>query len=555
MLQRCVGRSLFCTAVCVWSTVIPSTRAYAQTQSAPVPSAQLTLEQALELGESRSESIAIAQAGVRHAEGDRVRARSGLWPQLSASGGYDRTLATEFGDLFSGGGSTCREFSATPAAPLADRVSEIERAIDCGAIGSNLFGNRGTVSLPFGRTNIWHANLAFSQNLYSGGRNGAQTALATAGRNAAELTVTSERAQLLFEVTQAYYDAALSDRLVAIANATLQQSNATLRQTDAAFRAGTQPEFELLRARVSRDSQTPLLIRQRANRDIAMLRLKQLLQLPAAYDLRIADALSDEMLPPPSVFAARVVPIETVIRAADPLQATVQRDIPVPDRSVVKQASAGVRASEATLKAALAERMPSLSLSSSYGRVAYPSNGLPVARDFRTNWTVGLGLQVPILTGGRLRGDALVARADLDAARVRLQQTQELAELDTRSAWAELVAARAAWEATGGTVQQAQRAYEIAEVRYRSGVSTQLELSDSQLLLEQAQANRALAARDLQVARARVALLPDLSLGNVAPLLQQQQPASPAVPPQPQTGSAGQLINASVVQGQTRGRQ
>ena len=35
------------------------------------------------------------------------------------------------------------------------------------------------------------------------------------------------------------------------------------------FDAGTQPEFEVLRARVSRDNQTPLVIRQRANREAA----------------------------------------------------------------------------------------------------------------------------------------------------------------------------------------------------------------------------------------------------------------------------------------------
>ncbi len=55
-------------------------------------------------------------------------------------------------------------------------------------------------------------------------------------------------------------------------------------------------------------------------------------------------------------------------------------------------------------------------------------------------------------------------------------------------------------------------AYEIAELRYREGLSTQLELSDARLLLQQAQANRAQAARDVQVARVRLALLPDLPL-------------------------------------------
>ena len=139
-------------------------------------------------------------------------------------------------------------------------------------------------------------------------------------------------------------------------------------------------------------------------------------------------------------------------------------------------------------------------------------------------------------------------RADVEQTRLQLQQTQELAALDTRSAWAELVAARAAWEASAGTIQQATRAYEIADVRYRAGVSTQLELSDSRLLLQQAEANRAQAARDLQVARARAALLPELPLGTGgvtvprAPV--QTAPQTPATPT-PQQQNGGQLRTAS----------
>jgi len=208
-----------------------------------------------------------------------------------------------------------------------------------------------------------------------------------------------------------------------------------------------------------------------------------------------------------------------------------------------------VRLREAALAAARAERMPSLSVNSSYGRVAYPSGFAPGFDEFRTNWTVGASVQVPILTGGRLRGDEMVARADVEQARTQLKQVSELADLDTRSAWAELVAARAAWEASANTIEQATRAYEIADVRYRAGVSTQLELSDSRLLLQQAEANRAQAARDLQVARARIALLPDLPLGagtTTQPLQQEQPlttPAAPASPQQPLGG--GQLRNAS----------
>ena len=63
---------------------------------------------------------------------------------------------------------------------------------------------------------------------------------------------------------------------------------------------------------------------------------------------------------------------------------------------------------------------------------------------------------------------------------------------------------------------EAQRAYDIAEVRFREGISTQLELSETRVQLQQALANRARAARDLQVARKRLELLPYLPMAQAS---------------------------------------
>jgi outer membrane protein TolC len=542
----------------------------ADAQAPAQPSGPLTLEQVLELAEIRSESIAIAQAGVRRAEGDILRARSGRLPQLSASAAYDRALASEFEGIFDTAGPPCDPFAPDPAAPLADRIAEIERAIDCGAVGGSFFGGggetddaEGAADLPFGRENTWRLNLVFSQNVYSGGRLGAQADLAAAGRESATLGVSTARAQLLFDATQAYYDAALSSRLVNIAEATLGQAEATFQVVQAGFKAGTQPEFELLRARVARDNQAPSIIRQRATREIAVLRLKQLLDLPPDAPIELASSLDDASLAPPPAFAPRLATVEAAFAAERPAQDVVESVAPTTDRTAVKQVGTVVRLREAALRAARAERMPSVSVNSAYGRVAYPSGFFPGLGDFRTNWTVGASLQVPILTGGRQRGDEMVARSDLEQAAVQLRQVEELAALDSRSAWAELVAARAAWEASANTIQQATRAYEIADVRYRAGVSTQLELSDARLLLQQSEVNRAQAARDLQVARARMALLPDLPLGTGGAggmsNPQQQPSTTPALPSTPQQPlGAGQLRNANLQTAgvpQTGGRQ
>jgi outer membrane protein len=136
----------------------------------------------------------------------------------------------------------------------------------------------------------------------------------------------------------------------------------------------------------------------------------------------------------------------------------------------------------------------------------------PFGSDFVSDWSVSLGLRLPIFTGGRIGGEVAVARANQTQAELRLQQTREFAEVDARNSATQLEAAQAGWEASAGTVEQAARAYEIAELRYREGISTQTELLDSRVQLEQAQAGRARAARDLQVARMRVALLPALPL-------------------------------------------
>jgi outer membrane protein len=488
-----------------------------------IPSGPLTLDQVLELAASRSETIAIAETGIRRAEGAQVRAKSGLFPQLTLSGGYDRSLASEFSGVFD-------DFGGTGTDDLSD--------------------------LPFGRANTWRLSLGFSQNLYTGGRVGLERQLASLAKETATQGLTTARAQLLFDATQAYYDAALADRLVAIAEATIQQAGATLQQVQAGFDAGTQPEFEVLRARVNRENQQPVLIRQRMNREIALLRVKQLLDLPADADLRLADALGDELLPPPPVFATKVAAIERSLVEITRTTSTTAAVTGAPtDRTIVAEAATAVTQSETTLRLTEAAKKPALTLNSTYTRLGYPADD-EIPKFDRTNWTVSANFQVPILTGGRQRGDELVARADVESSRLRLRQVQELAMLDTQSSMAELLAARATWEASAGTVQQASRAYEIADVRYRNGVSTQLELTDSRLLLQQAEANRAVAARDLQVARARVALLPDLPLGaavNNGATRATTQQLAPQAPSQQQPPVTGGVRTASVqgAQGQT----
>ncbi|HET9985170.1 MAG TPA: TolC family protein [Longimicrobiales bacterium] len=506
-------------------------------QVAGTEPAGLSLAEALRLAEERSEQVTIARAAVQRARGQEFQARSQYFPQIFGSVGYTRTLASEFSALSATPDTTGPQrpsncpgsFAPNPALPLDQRVDSLELALQC-ATTSNPFSS--LKNLPFGRTNQWNLGLTFSQTLFSGGRVQAQNRAAKAGHSAAEIGLRSTRAQLVLDVTQAYFDAALADRLYRIAESTLAQSETALQQTRLARQVGTQPEFELLRAQVAYENQKPLVIQRRSDRDIAYMRLKQLLELPLDRPVTLTTQLGDS-LPP-----VTLPKLTAAVDAARP-------DTSVSVRAPVRQAEAALRVQEAQAKVASAQRLPSLAISSQYGRVAYPETGLAISWDqFRSNWTVGASLQLPLFTGGRIKGDEMVAQANVLEARARLQQTRELAALDTKSALERLQAAQAAYDASAGTAAQATKAYQIADIRYREGISTQLELSDSRLLLEQAEANRAVAARDLQIARTRLALLPDLPLGTTAAAASSAASAPTAAPqtqqlqPQPMTPSA-----------------
>lgn len=452
----------------------------------------LSLDEALEIGARTSETVGIARAGVDRAQGQQRQAQSEYFPQLTGSASYTRTIRSQFSALQDDSTDNgppppeCRRFVADPAAPIAERIDSLESAVAC-ASAEDPFASFG--DLPFGQENQYNLGLQASQLLFAGGRVRAQNRIAASGRRLAEIELSSQQAQARLEVASAYFDALLSDRLLGIADTTLAQADRTLEETRLGVEVGNIAEFELLRAQVLRDNARPVVIQRRAQREIAYLRLKQLLELPPDDSLVLT----------------------TELAGAEGAAA------PLPDpagRAVVRQAEENLAISEGRFAVARSAAWPTLRLTSNFARLGYPDDVFPTWGDFVSDWNVALSLSVPLFTGGRLAGDRMVARADVAEAELRLVRTRELAALDTRSAEAALEAAEAAWAASAGTVEQAQRAYAIAEVRYQEGISTQTELADSRLQLQQALANRAQSARDLQVARLRIEMLDDLPMSR-----------------------------------------
>jgi outer membrane protein len=431
---------------------------------------RLSVEDAVRRAGPASGALAAARASAESARHQIGAAESGRLPQVNANASYSRTLRSEFDGI---------SFGAPAEGEMMGEAAE-------------------EVDLPFGQRNVWRAGLTVSQLIWDAGRTRSGIDQARAGAAASRLELRSIEAQAVLAVAEAYYDAALAQRQVDIAAATLELAETTLAETQLNEREGAAPEFDVVRSEVARDNQRTARTQFEAQRDIAFVRLKRLLDVPLDQPLELTSALDIEDLADVDRFNAAA---RTAAGLGQP-----------EERVAIQQAREALRGRQAALRGAKADRWPELSAVSDLGFVNYPEELFPVNDDWRTNWTVGVNLTVPVFDGFRRRAAVRSARAEVTAAEARLADAGEQVRADERTTDAAIAAAQAVWQTSARTSQLAQRAYQIAELRFEQGASTHLELVDARLSLEQAQLNQARAARDLRIARLRNDLLDGLPL-------------------------------------------
>jgi outer membrane protein len=457
---------------------------------------QISVRDAMTAVLRASPALAAARATRERAGSQVAAARSGYFPQVSLSGSYTNTLRSEFDGVFP------MPDAAAPAAP---------------AMPGDL------AELPFAADHAWRAGVDVNQSIWDGGRTSSSVALAHGEERLAELDEQARRAQLVLEVTDAYFGAEVAARVAVIAEASLALAEQTLAQAQLGLSQGTAPEFDVVRAEVTRDNQRTAVLRARAGRDVALVRLRRLLGVPLDRPIELTTRLGGDDL------GELARSIAGVPRSAE--------------RVSVAQARANIALRRAQVGLAQSGRWPRLAAFTSYGLVDYPRDGWP-DDDWRTNWTVGASLSFPLFTGLRITAEIASARADLRAAEALAVEAAQRAEVDARERASDVAVEAAAHAASHRSTELARRAHQIAEVRYRQGVSTYLELVDARIALDQAQINEATASRDLQLARVRLALLPALPVAlatapSTAPALSVTPPATPApaAPPAPSAGA------------------
>lgn len=385
-----------------------------------------------------------------------------------------------------------------PQMRLASSYTQVLRNARAEIVGQTIFGQNYNYT----------GNVNISQVLFQGGRVFAGARAAGDARNAARSTRAETEALLAVDVQRAYLGVQLNRELLEIQRRNISLAADRVALVEKLEAAGRSSRFDVLRARVERTNLEPALLQAQNALELAEIELRRVLNIPASQSLVLTSVLDTASL----VASTRASVADS---ATNPL------------RSSERAALSTLNARREGIRVARADFMPTITTFFQTGYTALPSsNGFPTVwgrtssdlcpagsaptRVCQNNgWFAdrSFGVQVawPLFDGLRTKGNLDLAQAQAKLAQLQLEQERERVGVERARAWAEYRRAESAFEAQRQNVDQAEEAYKIAALRFERGLSTQLEVSDAQLLLLTARTNAARATTEYYLATAELA--------------------------------------------------
>ncbi len=311
-------------------------------------------------------------------------------------------------------------------------------------------------------SNSFGASLGASYEIDFWGSNRAQVAAADAGYKASEADRATVALTVMAGTANAYFQLLSARDRLAIARMNLENAEAIYQITDARVRNGVASPLE-------QAQQLATLAGQRAQ-------IPQLEQ----QELEARNALALLLGRPPEGFNVSGQNLETtsVPQVAPGLASEL-----LVRRPDIVAAEANLRAANANVTVARAAFFPAVDLTGSGGVQSAALSSL-----FNSGWTLnlGLGLAQTIFDGGRLTAQSDEAKARQDEVLANYRSTVITAFSDVESALGNITHLAQQQDLQAEQVRQLQRAFEIAQVRYREGVEDYITVLDAQRSLYQA---------------------------------------------------------------------
>ncbi len=400
----------------------------------------ISLDQAIEIALEESNSIKIADLTIQKTGYSKKGTYAALYPNISASGSYQRTLKKQIMAMDFGGQSM-----------------EI-------AVGKWNNVNAGiSASMPLINAQLWQS-----------------LKLSALDVEVAVEQARSSKISMVSQVKQSYYAVLLAQQVFEVYKSVYDNAVKNLERTEHNYNAGKASEYEYLRAQVNVKNAEPNLFSAETAIDLAIWQLKAIMGIDLEAKIGVTgdiDQYKDEMM-------AYTAYGDNISLENNPTMAQLTLQSQQLDR---------------TVKMAKYQYLPTLAASFSYNYIAMGDDF-----NFKWNpySVAGLSLTIPLFDGFSKHNNIRQYKATQDILKLNIEDTERNLRIAFKNYDNQIATYMKNYAAAESTLEMAQKSYDIAERMYELGKATLLELNDAQLALVQAQLTMSQAVYNFMVTKA-----------------------------------------------------
>ncbi len=402
----------------------------------------LNMDDAIRLAIEKNAELKIASMDIQKAEEKLREARSGLFPQLNASGQYQRYI--DLPVIFMPKGS--------PFGPT----------LKIGA--DNSYSASLSLTLPL-----------FSYPLYEG------ISLASEALDITKESYKSVKNKVVTDVKKAFLAVLLTRETKDVMAQSLKNAEDNFENIKKLRQGGTLSDYDVLRAEVQVENLKPTVLQMENNYKLSLEALKVAIGLDASQEI---DVVGDMVFNEPYILPDEKSVIEEMLRN-NPQLGILEKQVTINDKTISLEKSA---------------HLPTLAAFGTYQYQAQANDFKFSDYNWVKTSLVGLQLQIPIFSGFKVDAKVNQAEINLNQSIEQKRNYTEAFKTQTLSILYRIQQAVKRIEGQSKTVKQAMEGYEIAKRRLLNNLATQLEVNDAELALRQAKLNRLQAIYDLKIA-------------------------------------------------------
>ncbi|MBE6337715.1 MAG: TolC family protein [Lentimicrobiaceae bacterium] len=405
---------------------------------------KITLEEAIEIALSESNTIKIADMTIEKTGYAKKGAYSALYPNISATGNYQRTLKKQVMVMDMGMGD-----------PLEIEVGT-----------SNNVSAGVSAAMPLVNAQLWQS-----------------LKLSALDVELAIEQARSSKISLVSQVKQSFYAVLLAKEAYNVYKEVYDNAQKNFEDVEKKYNVGKASEFEYLRAKVNVNNAEPEVFNAESSVELAIWQLKAIMGIDLNTELDVEGELKDytEELTVMTLAASDTVSFENNTNL---LQLRLQDEM-------LSQ----------TIKMTKFQYIPTLSASFAYN---YNAMGNTFDMSWNPYSVVALSLNIPIFDGFSKRNNIRQYKKTQDILRLNIEDTERNLNIALENYRDQMNTSVKRFTAAEATLEMAQKSYDISEKMYEVGKATLVELNDAQLALTQAQLTMSQAIYQFMINKASI---------------------------------------------------